>query len=418
MQPPFQILDLSEITAFLVGEIDNAVQHNVLPHPPTTHITVSGSSPDSVRQGGGCQLTFYLFHVDQDPHYRNTAVTGPRAVPIPYQPFALNLYYILTAYADANAVLEQQAMGIALKWLYDHPLIHDISGQKNEFTLTLQPESAEALGRLWQSIAVPARLSAVYRVAVVFLKAKTPEDLAKAVERVNLGGGPARLDAIDPGEVMGTERRVTYLIPGLTGERAFTRSPATVAPGQRFHVWGTALGVAPLDKLFLLDANGAETNVSAWIVANVDEDKDHHRGARLTVQLPNAVGVPPAGAPAAGIYQLRAGSDGPPLVRSNATPFSVAAAVDGPTVNPILTPVAGQFDVTGTGFDNALTDVLLGTVALTRRNPGDTLNDGDFVAGSATALSFRAPGALPTGNYPLRIRVNHVESDPSWWVAA
>lgn len=413
MPPPFEFLDLSEVTSFLVDEINKAVQATDIHNPPT--ITVSASSPDAVRRASGCQLTFYLFHVDQDPHHRNSPVTGPRAVPIPFQPLSLNLYYVLTAFAEANAVQEQQAMSIALRWLHEHPILHDVTfADGNRLTLTMQPESADELGRLWQSMTAAARLSAVYRVGVVFMISKQLGAGAKPVQSFNVVVDPASLPFAEDGEVIGTERRVTYAAPGATAPLTFVRSPAAVAPGQALHLWGSHLGIAPADHLYLLNADGSsETEVSAWIVPAADADGQGNRGSRLTVRLPAT------GSPAPGVYQFRVGSDGPPRFRSNTTPFSVAAAVDGPAPasSPILSAMTpGLFSVTGKGFDNAFTDVFLGTVPLTRRQPGDTLTSGDFLASGSTSLGFRAPAALPPGVYALRIRVHEIEADPAWWV--
>jgi hypothetical protein len=188
MSVPFGIVDLSELTTFLTDSVQHAFANsqifggNIAPFD----ITVSGASPDAVRKDAGCQLTIYLFHVDQDPHQRNAPVTGPRAQPIPMQPMSLNLYYLVTAYAEKNFTQEQQAMSVALLWFYEHPILH----QENQYTLTMQPETADSLGRLWQSTTAAARLSVVYRVGVVFLPAPAAQPLAKAVETYNLEADP------------------------------------------------------------------------------------------------------------------------------------------------------------------------------------------------------------------------------------
>jgi hypothetical protein len=415
---PFELLDLSALTAFFVKQLTQAVTNSPMVDKPT--ITVSGSSPDSVRQAtdGGCQLTFYL---------RNAPVVGPRSMPIPFQPLSLNLYYLLTAYANANAEQEQQAMSIALLWLYTHPLLHNVvlnnvAAPHNQFTVTMQPESADELSRLWQSMTTAARLSAVYRVAVVFMTSEEPKEDAKKVETFNVVVDPAELPFGLDGEVTGTERRVTYRAPTASGPTTFVRSPATVSPGQTFHLWGSHLGLAPSDHLYLLGAGIAnDVDVTDWIVANVDAKPpaSNPAGSRLTIRLPATVGTPPGDSPVPGVYQLRAGTDGVPPFRSNTTPFCIAPSVTGPLPgSPVFLPPSspGVFSVTGAGFDNAVTDVLLGTVSLNRRQAGDTLTPGDFLASSASVVDFQTPATLPPGNYPLRIRVNQIEADPAWWV--
>jgi uncharacterized protein DUF4255 len=414
---PFEFLDLSELTASLVKAIGDAIPIDPMwtggmTAPP---ITVSGASPDSVRDSttSDCQLTLYLFHVDVDAANRNSPLLGKRVPPIPFQPMSLNLYYLLTAYAKDNFAQEQQAMSIAIRWFHEHPIFSTVTGS-NEFTLTLQPESADEIGRLWQSMNVAARLSTVYRVAVVFLQtpAAPPPD-AKPVLSFEVVADPAMLPLAATGAVIGTERRVVYRAPNETDPRVYIQSPASAAPGQSFRLWGSQLGISPSDHLYLLTADGTtETEVTSWIVGT------GHKGSKLTITLPATTGTPPANCPPPGVYQLRAGSD-TPRYRSNATPFQIAPAVTAPsTPDVFLTPAAGVFHLTGANFVAPSTDVILGTVALSRINAGDPLNAGDFLAESATSIRFALPAVVPHGDYPVRIRVNQVEADSAWWVHA
>jgi hypothetical protein len=196
MSFPFGIVDLSELTTLLTDGVQNAFAVSPIFNgsiAPFT-VTVSGASPDAVRKDAGCQLTIYLFHIDQDPHQRNAPVTGPRAQPTPAQPMSLNLYYLVTAYAEKNFTQEQQAMSVALLWFYEHPILRyqrPNPAEETRYTLTMQPETADSLGRLWQSTTASARLSVVYRVGVVFLPAPAPPlPPAKAVEIYNVEVDP------------------------------------------------------------------------------------------------------------------------------------------------------------------------------------------------------------------------------------
>jgi hypothetical protein len=181
-------IDLSELTDFIVRKLDDAVQTGPLhgtsgPLP----ITVSGSAPDAVRSDGDCQLSVYLFHIAEDRHQRNAhmpPVARSRAQPIPFQPMALELHYLVSAYAktkDNSFILEQQAMSIALRFFYEHPILMTSHLFPRQLTITMQSESSEELGRLWQSFAVAGRLAVVYRVAVVFMDPQEAQAPAKKV---------------------------------------------------------------------------------------------------------------------------------------------------------------------------------------------------------------------------------------------
>jgi hypothetical protein len=119
--------------------------------------------------------------------------------------------------------------------------------------------------------------------------------------------------------------------------------------------------------------------------------------------------------PPAGVYQLRVGDAS---YRSNATPFSIAARLTlpaGPPPPPILTPVAGLYTVNGAGFIGGLTEVLIGTVSLEAVAGAPAAGQFDVNA-LGTVITFQAPANIPTGLHTVRIRVNNVESAPTWWI--
>jgi hypothetical protein len=164
-------------------------------------------------------------------------------------------------------------------------------------------------------------------------------------------------------------------------------------------------------RLYLLQPSAPEQEVTGWIVPDpdpTDPTKTVRLDSRLTLLLP-------AGAPTPGVYQLRLGSDtgaGDTVTyRSNAVPVSIAAAITAPAVVPpvFTTP---SMTIAGTGFVAGQTEVLVGPIALTAGAAGA----GMFQLSGTTLIDFQPPAGLAHGLYPVRVRVNHVESDPAWWV--
>ena len=97
---------------------------------------------------------------------------------------ALTLYYLLSAYAMKSHVHEQQAMSIALKCLHEHPFMTAAVPRETHverFTVTLEPQSVDEIGRLWLALASPLSLSAVYRAEVIFLAPEEPTTPAKGI---------------------------------------------------------------------------------------------------------------------------------------------------------------------------------------------------------------------------------------------
>jgi hypothetical protein len=183
------LLDLWIVTDYLVKQLDTAKTVSHLwdedqdpPATPGHHdsdytIVFSGLSPDEVRGKSDCQVSLYLFHVAPDKFYRNTFPQGGRPREIPEQPLALTLYYLLTAHSKDQPRQEQQAMSIALKCFHDRPTMTTtvpIDHRKQQVVLTMEPQSVDEVGRLWQAFSTPIRLSVVYRASVVFLEPELP----------------------------------------------------------------------------------------------------------------------------------------------------------------------------------------------------------------------------------------------------
>lgn len=436
---PLGVLDLSLVTDTLINMIKACRDNSPMwkkngGDVDQFTIHVSGSAPDTVRDSGGCQLSLYLFHVEQDKFQMNSPVMGARAQPIPFQPLSLNLYFLLTAYAKDDYVSEQRAMSIAMRCFHEHPIVHTTvtlplpppTGVKEEFTLSMAVESADDMARLWQAITSPMRLAAVYRVSVIFMSPPATPSAAKKVTAISLSADPASLPYADLGQVIGTARHVSFVAPDSTVAIPeiveFDFSPATVAPKQDVTLYGGGLSQPTAGRVYLLADGAPEREVTDWVVPITNPTPPPatiRSDSKIVLHLPDAIGTPPVASPPPGIYQLRVGSDiakGDAVdYRSNATPFSIAARIDVTIAPPNPPMLSSPYTLHGRGFVPGQTEVLLDTVALAPS--GAPPGDGEFqITGGGTAIAFKPPLGLKPGRYSVRVRVNHVESDPSWWI--
>lgn len=414
------VLDLSIVTDALIDMLADCRDNSPLwdlDGVERFNIEVSGSSPEEVRNLGDCQLSLYLFHVTEDKFQKNASWT-PRAQrvaqmsPVRFQPLSLDLYYLLTAFAQGDYRQEQRAMSIALRCFHDHPIIKATTSFPEDLSLTMEVESVDELGKFWQALTISYRMSAIYRVGVTFI---TPEEMpagARQVESFVLTADPTALPD-SAATLVGTLRTVIYRAPSDSGEpeeRRYTLSPATGAPGQRVTLVGGNLKQDGFEQVYLSSGPAfPEQDVTIWKV----EEED----VRITLRLPADPGAAPGGTPPAGVYQLRVGSDpggGEPPIRSNATPFGIAALVQ-PQASTVISPDGATYTVPGKGFLADHTEVLLGTVQL--RKADGALAPGTFeITATETTITFQPPADLPTGRYAVRVRVNDVESDPAVWI--
>lgn len=473
------VLDLSNITDFLIFNLKDYWQGNAgkgIPVNPlwdglgkktpseTFTFHISGEMPLELRgrTEESCQVSIYLFQVEQDKYQRNSPVTGPysssgasRVPVIPYQPLSLDLYYMVTAFSK-NYLEEQRAMSILLRFFHENPILRGsinlpgVAGLvQQEFCITMESEAQDTMSRLWQSFTAPFRMGVVYKISVVFITPPSEDKpLAPNPRFIELTANPTLLPFLQGARVLGTARTVTYASlndpPPKTDRQIFRyqQDPATVAPADplpagsplnspsRFYLQGIRLNQGDSTRVYIILPDNNEIEVTQWKVpepppAKVGDPPRFQTDSQITLDLPNIINAIPDGthAPLPNVYRIRVGSD--PVVggstnffRSNAVPFSVAAWISAPAypAAPVLTINAdGSFTLTGQGFISGKTEVLLETVALVP-SPGATPLKGGFVVKNSSAIDFIPPDGMPKGFLSVRVRVNHVESDPSVWI--
>jgi len=194
------LYDVSSVTDTLLALVSSAWPTAPLWQELGTGVSFqpnfSGLAPDAMRLQSGPQLSMCLYHVEQDPareaqFWTAAAQSAPSGQPISFQPLALNLFYLLSAYSQNSYIQEQQAMSIALRIFHAHPIVRGGTGsQAWELTLTMEHRSYDELSRLWQATTAPIRLGAVYRAAVVFVEPDTGPTAPAVPTTAGLHAGP------------------------------------------------------------------------------------------------------------------------------------------------------------------------------------------------------------------------------------
>jgi Pvc16 N-terminal domain len=423
----WSVNDLASITETLTKELHAAVKSSPRYVAAPFHFEVSGQMPAVSRTDGADNvMSFYLLHVSRDAYWRNTPVSGQRGQPNIQQPLSLNLSYLLTSYAK-HWHMEQYLMSVALSYFHAHPIYK--TGTE-EFSITVEADSIEEMSRLWQAITVPIRLSAMFRVAVVFLEAaKDPDPPMRTPVEVTVTVG-TDLNTQPPVVPEPLLFEVMYeaafsVDPDATVPEDIAKLPGdpVVVAGQSVRVRGLALDTADALTVFLgipetptqwpLDPT---TRIFGTTASGTVGDADE-----LLVRLPVAYAATPAngivlsGTPLPGQYELRVGNLGS-LFRSNALPLTIAPSMDDinaiAPLPPVLKPDGiGTYTVPVSGLIAGETDVLLNDVALAAGS-----YTVDAVAGSI-ALTLPSPAAFPPcTNVRVRVVVNGIEAPPGWWI--
>ena len=410
--------DLSSISQALHDMLQDAVAHSSLPH---FNVNLSLASPETARKSGGCQLSLYLLHVGRDVTWRNTPVQGPRPQPNSAQPLSLNLFYLLTAWADADFSSEQQAMSIALQCFHSRP-IYKHSNPDEEFTISIEADTIDEMSRLWQAFAAPIRLSALIKVGVVFIAPLTPPAALQPPPVAAALAVAPTLTGADGPQLVAVSAGLNFLPqpPPPTPDQVTVASRAVaLAGGATALVAGSGLNMPAATDVFLsAPASGTEWRVTAqWRQGQL-------LASEFALALPAAYmdpsshsPPPPAATPSPGVYLLTVGNQATGQ-RSNAVPLVIAARVDNVANPPLLgADGAGVYHVAGAGFVPGATTIALDTLVLVAAAASPPSAGQYFVDPAGGAFSFMLPSPKPpAGRYPLRIRVNSVETPPNWVV--
>lgn len=145
---------------------------------PATPVTLL--APDEPG-GGNRRINLFLYKVQENPHLKNkdweVSRTDPGRIQLP--PLSLNLYYLLTPYAQndphtGNTNIHE-ILGEAMRVLYQFPVIPGehlapgLTDAREQIKIMLIPLDLDEISKIWSTFNSPYRLSVAYEVAVVQL---------------------------------------------------------------------------------------------------------------------------------------------------------------------------------------------------------------------------------------------------------
>ncbi len=330
--------------------------------------------PHEITASNDLRVNVFLYQAEIDPALRNTdphsTVPGEGGQPA----LPLILHYLITPYApDGDEIRAHRLLGGALQALQSHPLLtpadladaapySDISRQVESVRVCWQPLEEKDIYSLWSIFQAPYRVSAAFELRVVLIDSTAAGRAALPVlRRGGDGRGPVVSATVGYPEI-------TTVVPPLG-------QPAAL-PGDRVRLLGTALGAT---TVFVLLSHPR-------LAAPLRFRPDSATGAEVAFTVPATM---PSGS---GTVTLSLSTPGTSDQLSNDAPVVVCPEVTSPLPAITLTcrPAvrAGQQVV-----------LLLGGTPVA--SPP--------VTAETTSLTFTV-GPLPAGKYPLRLRVDGVDS--------
>lgn len=435
-------------------------------------LNVSAVPPERVGENPQNTLSFFLYHVTEDPYYKNDPGPGNDIPNISTAPMALSLFYILTAHHETqqnqfDAETQQRLMGYALKTLHDFPVVTDqttvngtpildpsLHGVGNSLQIVMRPVDADNAIAFWGSEDTrTVRLSAYYEVRVVMLEPEPPRTQAGIV--LSLGAFVQQLGAP---HLACSQNQLQFTLPVVAGggtqtlesspARVSTETAGTPAANHRLQLLGTNL--SSRSETLILKNNlwrsrpdllgGPVGEVSVDFGLNAPEGWEIEVFAdRVELAIAGSLQFDNAGAADAvavvpGLYstQLRVVHDEEVILgqlkqissRSNETTFIVIPRIIAITANAPSNELTIQIEPTfdlnlgeAAADDRQVLDIQVVVAGQTyeRVASGTPPQQGEFSPGTDTLVLQAQFVVTNPGLYPARLMVNGAESQPFWF---
>ncbi|MCA2218012.1 DUF4255 domain-containing protein [Jidongwangia harbinensis] len=346
---------------------------------------VTTKPPDKARDANDVnQLNLFLYQPVLDAGLRNDDPPGARPGESAPPALPLQLHYLITAYgANDDDRLAHRVLGTAMGTLHDHPVLgrdeirtalpgNDLHRQVERIRLSWQPLSIDDMSKLWTAFQTQYRISAYYQACVVLLESNRR--------------GPAALPVLTRGpDDSGVSSRPDLVPPFPTVESA---QPVPLVLGGTLTATGHHLTGATAIRL-THGVTGTTFDLSGAAFTEVTDET-------ITATVPDQ----PAQLPA-GIYTMAAvfTAAGVPEATSNVLSTAIAPQVTAGLPATFVAGTAGlDLTVNPPVRDGQSAHLLIG---------------GRQLAGTPGAgpgeLRFAVAG-VPRGVYPVRIRVDGIDS--------
>jgi hypothetical protein len=162
----------------------------------TPPVPVTILAPDET--GGDRRLNLFLYRVLENPTLKNLdwqVKRGNSSLIVP-PPLSLNLYYLMTPYAQNDPLTgnarAHEILGEAMRVFHEHAVLPEdvlVPGLRNareRIKVMLNPLDPDDLGRVWSTFSQPFRLSVMYEVSVVQLELLSERPMGKRVRRTGV----------------------------------------------------------------------------------------------------------------------------------------------------------------------------------------------------------------------------------------
>ena len=149
------------------------------------------TNPTETVRDSANRLSLWLYQVTENEFLKNQPMRmGTNAKTQVFAPFALNLYYLVTPFAQSGEG-DHLLLGKTMQVMYDNAILkmrNDADETAEDLRLTFCRLSLEELTRIWEALKEPYRLSVCYQVRVTRIDSNRAIAGSRTVRR-DLGYG-------------------------------------------------------------------------------------------------------------------------------------------------------------------------------------------------------------------------------------
>lgn len=161
----------------MVGESLKTLLEEEMSVTPAAPVTLL--APDET--GANRRINLFLYKVQENPFFKNKdwEVSGSDPGRIRPPPLSLNLYYLLTPYAQNDTqtgnTSAHEILGEAMRVLHENPVIPGehldpgLADARERIKIMQMPLDLDEMSKVWSTFGTPYRLSVVYEISVVQL---------------------------------------------------------------------------------------------------------------------------------------------------------------------------------------------------------------------------------------------------------
>ncbi len=179
----------------LVGESLKAMLEDEMQVTPTVNVTLL--APD--ESGPSRRINMFLYKIEENPYLKNeewqVSSTDPNRITPP--PLSLNLYYLLTPYAQNDVengnTNAHEILGEAMRVLHENPVIpgehlaDGLSDAREQIKVVQNHIDLDELSKIWSTFSEPFRLSVPYEVSVVQLDQSPDQERDMPTRAISIG---------------------------------------------------------------------------------------------------------------------------------------------------------------------------------------------------------------------------------------